>query len=129
MSSMWRVAVIPPLLLAIATSGSAQYVAPQQTQAARIYAAPSVTASISDWRRLRQSSGYSFADYARFLNANPDWPENSKLRRWAERAMRPGEHGPTVIAFFTSEKPRSGNGWTRLADAFASTGRMAEAMR
>ena len=129
MSSMWRVAVIPPLLLAIATSGSAQYVAPQQTQAARIYAAPSVTASISDWRRLRQSSGYSFADYARFLNANPDWPENSKLRRWAERAMRPGEHGPTVIAFFTSEKPRSGNGWARLADAYASTGRMAEAMQ
>ena len=40
----------------------------------------SVGYALNDWRRLRQSSGYAFADYARFLNANPGWPEESKLR-------------------------------------------------
>ena len=56
--------------------------------------------AITDWRRLRQSSGYSFADYARFLIANPGWPGEATLRRSAERAMRPGENagdGPRLL--------------------------------
>jgi soluble lytic murein transglycosylase len=42
--------------------------------------------------------------------------------------MQPGENAPTVVAFFTAQKPRTGNGWARLADAYAATGRMAEAL-
>ena len=60
--------------------------------------------AIADWRRLRASDGYAFADYARFLNANPDWPDDNRLRGVAERQMRPGEYGPTVIAFFRTER-------------------------
>ena len=123
MSSMWRIAVFLPVLLATAPSSSAQY---QATPAyARLcgHSAQGVTSSINDWRTLRQSSNYRFADYARFLNANPGWPEEAKMRRWAEKAMQPGESAGTVLAFYANSKPATGNGWARLADAYASSGR------
>ena len=112
MSSMWRAAVILPVMLVTAPSSSAQYVTRAYTPPPS-YAQPSpasVGYALNDWRRLRQSSGYSFADYARFLIANHDWPQESTLRAWAEKAMRPGENAATVIAFFAEDKPTSGNG-------------------
>ena len=129
MSSMWRVAVILPALLAIAPTSSAQY-APAAAAVAPVYSYNSyaIGTSIESWRRLRQSSGYSFADYARFLIPNRDWPDESKMRAWAENAMRPGESPATVIAFFTGDKPETGNGWARLTDAYAATGRTVEAL-
>ena len=127
MSSMWRVAVIIPVLLVTAPSSSAQYAAPAPVAAAPAYA-PSVAASLNLWRTLRQSSGYRFSDYANFLIANPDWPDSSRMRSWAEKAMQPGENSATVLAFFASQKPRTGNGWAGLADAYASTGQMAQAL-
>jgi soluble lytic murein transglycosylase len=128
MSSMWRAAIFLPVLLTAATSSSAQYRAPY-VSAPQYNVATSVGYALNDWRRLKQSSGYSFADYARFLIANPDWPSESTMRRWAENAMRPGENAATVIAFFATDKPRTGGGWARLADSYAATGRMAEAMQ
>jgi soluble lytic murein transglycosylase len=129
MSSMWRAALCLPVLLAVATSGSAQYPASRVPAPQYDPSATSVGYALNDWRRLRQSSGYSFADYARFLIANPDWPSESTMRRWAENAMRPGENPATVIAFFAQEKPRTGNGYARLADAYAASGQMAEALQ
>ena len=129
MSSMWRASTFLPVLLAISPSSSAQSPVPYaQPQQAYAVPAANVGYALNDWRRLRQSSGYSFADYARFLIANPNWPDEAKMRRWAEKAIRPGENAATVIAFFTVDKPVSGNGWARLADAYAATGRAAEAL-
>src|SRR6476620_11814688 len=99
MSSMWRIGWSLPLLLVAATA-SAQYPAPANYAPAPAYSGYSVSYAIGDWRRLRQSNGYSFADYARFLIANPGWPDGAVMRRWAERAMRPGENAATVIAFY-----------------------------
>jgi soluble lytic murein transglycosylase len=127
MSSMWRAALLIPLLLGT-VSASAQYSAPYAYRPAPTYSAASVSYAISDWRRLRQSSGYSFASYANFLIANPGWPSESTLRRWAERAMRPGENAGLVLAFFAQDRPDTGNGFARLADAYASSGRMSEAL-
>ena len=124
---MWRIAWSIPLLLATATA-SAQFPAPPTYAPAPAASNYSVTYAIADWRRLRQSNGYSFADYARFLIANPDWPEESKLRLWAERAMRSGENNATVLAFFAKDPPTTGNGFTRLADALAASGRSGEAL-
>ena len=128
MSSMWRLAAILPVLLATAPSSSAQ--APSTSYAPAYAAAPaqSVAYSLGEWRNLRQSSNYRFADYARFLIANPGWPDDARMRRWAENAMQPGENAATVLAFYASDKPDSANGWTRLADAYAASGRMAEAL-
>src|SRR3954471_15501266 len=127
MSSMWRTAVIIPVLLGIAPSSSAQYAAPGTYAAVPAYA-PSVAASLDQWRNLRQSSGYRFSDYANFLIANPDWPDESRMRSWAEKAMQPGEAPATVLAFYGSDKPKSGNGWARLADSLAATGQMPQAL-
>jgi soluble lytic murein transglycosylase len=113
-------------MLALAPASSAQY-APAPAPAYR-YVPSNVSSSLDDWRRLRQSSGYSFADYARFLVPNRDWPDEAKLRVWAEKAMQRGENAQTVLAFFATDKPTGGNGWARLADAYAATGRMADAL-
>ena len=122
MSSMRGVALILLLVTSTAASTQAPYAGyPAQRPA---YAAPTagygVGYALNDWRRLRQNSGYSFGDYARFLNANPGWPEESKLRGWAERAMRPGENAGTVLSFFSSKQPETGNGFARLADALSA---------
>lgn len=130
MSSMWRAAIFTTVMLAAVPGSSAQYGAPATAPAASYGAVPaqSVGYALNDWRRLRQSSGYGFADYAAFLIANPNWPDESRMRSWAERAMRPGENAATVIAFFAKEKPRTGDGWARLADAYTSTGGTADAL-
>src|SRR5687768_2906985 len=130
MSSMRRAAFLLPLV-AMAGSSSAQ--APlQQSYRPAYRPAPTVSNDVSwaiaDWRRLRQASGYSFGEYARFVNANPGWPGESTLRRNAERAMRPGENAASVLTFFRSEQPTTGNGFARLADALLASGRQAEAV-
>jgi soluble lytic murein transglycosylase len=129
MSSMWRAAATIAVLLAAAPSGSAQYAAPAATAATpAYYNNQSVASALETWRALRQSSNYRFADYAPFVIANPDWPDVSRMRGWAEKAMQPGENAATVRAFFATEKPKTGNGWARLAEAFASSGEMTGAL-
>lgn len=122
MSSMWRAALTIPLLLAAAPSSSAQ------SFAQSYFTNQSVASSLDRWRTLRQSNGYRFADYAAFLITDPDWPDASRMRGWAEKAMQPGENGATVLAFFAKEKPHSGNGWARLADAYAASGQSTQAL-
>src|SRR5256714_12736556 len=126
MSSMWRAAVIIPVLLATAPSSSAQY-APLANYAAAPASSPSVASSLEQWRALRQSSNYRFSDYAGFLIANSDWPDAQRMRGWAEKAMQPGEDPGTVLAFFAADKPHSGNGWARLPDADTASGPPAHA--
>lgn len=122
---MRRFIWIVPFLL-VSAPASAQYRAPYP--AAPAYSASNVSSAIGDWRRLKQSSGYSFAEYARFLIANPGWPSEDTLRAWAEKAMRPGENPATVLAFFAKDPPKSGNGFARLAEAYSATGRPGEAL-
>src|SRR4029453_2165348 len=130
MSSMRRIAFLLPLVLGSAAIAQLAHPPAPTPVSASSVAASSLTDinyALADWRRLRSTEGYRFADYARFLIANPGWPEETKMRRWAERAMVPGENALTVINFFKSELPRTGNGHARLAEAYASTGRPTEA--
>ncbi|WP_309660724.1 lytic transglycosylase domain-containing protein [Sphingomonas sp.] len=119
-------------VLVLATSGSAQAPTQPSYQPAFPAAYPQVSNDIAyalaDWRRLRQSNGYSFGDYARFLNANPGWPGDATLRKYAEKAMRPGENAGTVLAFFQTKQPTTGGGFARLAEALSANGRQAEAL-
>lgn len=130
MSSMRLIAFLVPL--AIGSAALAQYAqtrpaAPVSSPAAASAAVNDINYALGDWRRLRASQGYSFADYARFLNANPGWPGETAMRRAAEKAMVPGENALTVLAFFRDQLPESGNGFARLAEAYAATGKPAEA--
>ena len=90
--------------------------------------ASGINNSIADWRRLRQGGSYSFADYARFLIYNRDWPGEASMREKAEAAMAGGEHPGTVIAFFAGEKPQTARGYARLAESLQASGRHAEAV-
>ena len=138
MSSMRHAAFLIPLVIGsaavaqLAQTRPATPVIAAATQAPAL--APASAAAVADinyslghWRRLRASQGYRFSDYAGFLNANPDWPEETKMRRWAENAMVPGEHAVTVLTFFRSKAPTTGKGFARLAEAYAATGKPAEA--
>ena len=42
--------------------------------------------------------------------------------------MQPGENAGTVLAFFATDRPKSGNGWARLADAYSASGNAVEAL-
>jgi soluble lytic murein transglycosylase len=126
MSSMRTSALLFLVFAFPSVTASAQSSAPVASY--RAVSASEIGYALNDWRRLRQSDGYAFADFARFLIANPGWPEESRMRRAAERQMRSGENGATVIAFFRTEKPRTGNGWTRYAESLAAAGRSAEAL-
>lgn len=130
MSSMRRVGFFVSLILATTASASVQQVPQPIIQLPVFQQAPSIDVgyALNDWRRLRQSEGYAFADYARFVTAYPGWPGESGLRRSAEKAMRPGENPQTVIAFYRNDEPASGNGWARLAESYAASGRQAEAL-
>lgn len=129
MSSMRKLSIFVPLLLASTTAASGQAVRLPQPSApaATPVSSSQIDWAIADWRRLRTSDGYAFADYARFVAANPGWPGESGLRRAAEKQLRAGENAQAVIGFFAKEKPRSGNGWARLAEAYAAAGLTAEA--
>ena len=129
MSSMRQVAFLIPLLAGSAALAQLNQPvpAPRTPMASSAMAVTDVNYALADWRRLRASEGYRFADYARFVTANPDWPGEAAIRRSAEKAMVPGENAATVIAFFSTEAPKSGNGFARLAEAYAATGRTAEA--
>lgn len=116
------------MLLAIAPSSSAQYASATSPVSSAYSGRQNVSSALESWRTLRQSSQYRFSDYAGFLISNPDWPDTSRMRIWAEKAMGPGENTANVLAFFADFKPASANGWARLADAYASQGRMTEAL-
>ena len=45
------------------------------------------------------------------------------MRRWAEKAMVAGENPVTVVSFFRTETPKTGNGWARLAESYSATGK------
>ena len=130
MSSMRSVGIFSSLFLSTMAAASMQQPAAraptaQATSQAAVY---DINYALADWRRLKASSGFAFADYARFINANPGWPSEATIRRSAEKAMRPGENANTVLAFYRSDEPQSGNGWARLAEANLSVGRASEAL-
>ncbi len=130
MSSMGKRALFIPILLACTASASALLPAPiiPDTTAASAAVAPNINGSIAEWRQLRQKGDYSFAQYAHFLNYNAGWPGEATMRRDAEKAMRSGEDPSLVLGFYRLEKPKSGNGWTRYAEALSAVGRTADAL-
>jgi soluble lytic murein transglycosylase len=129
MSSMGKRALFIPIMLALTASASAILPSINFPDAGVASAqSSSINGSIAQWRQFRQGGNYSFAQYASFLNYNHDWPGESKMRRDAEKAMRPGENTALVLGFYAQDKPDSGSGWTRYSDALSSSGRGTEAI-
>lgn len=82
-----------------------------------------LASAVVEWQSLRQTPGYPFENYARFLLAHPGWPGETGLRDAAERSLAKGGWSPsTVVAFFRRFPPRSGAGGTAFASALAASG-------
>ncbi len=75
------------------------------------------------WYRLTQSDPPApFDEIAAFIEANPDWPGQTLLRRRAERALGDRMPAEQVRAWFARHPPLTGWGRWRLAEAMLATG-------
>ncbi len=110
MSSMHR-AASPLLLLFLALSSSpAQCQDGSEWDRARAQLTSSqrgtMAQAIERWRVLSKTDGYSFSEYAGFLMTYPGFPEEVKVRAYAERALvRETVDYPRLLAFFDRVKP------------------------
>ncbi|KPF80125.1 hypothetical protein IP88_01010 [alpha proteobacterium AAP81b] len=81
------------------------------------------------WDRLRRETYRgSFAEYAAFLKAHPDWPQATLLRRLAERAIDDSVPADARLDFFRQFPPLSATAKLRMAEALKASGRAAEAV-
>jgi soluble lytic murein transglycosylase len=89
-----------------------------------------VAEAVVAWRRLQQSDGLLFQDYANFLTAHPGWPGEARMRTRAEAALLPDVTPPdAAIAYFTRFPPQSGTASLRYAEALYARGRAADAQQ
>ena len=80
------------------------------------------------WRRLQQSDGLLFQDYANFLVAHPGWPGEARARSRAEATIVADVTPPdSVIAFFDRLPAQTTTGQLRYAEALYARGRAPEA--
>ena len=75
------------------------------------------------WRVLTQSDNYSFEDYAGFLVTFPGWPEDTRMRRNAEQAIKINSFSPSrVLAYFARFEPTTNAGAAKYAVALQAAG-------
>ncbi len=76
---------------------------------------------IQRWQLLTSSDRFGFADYASFLLTNPGFPEEAKLRGYAEKAIEREQADPSrVAAFFDRFAPQSNSARAQYALALLS---------
>ncbi|MES2453286.1 MAG: lytic transglycosylase domain-containing protein [Pseudomonadota bacterium] len=114
------------------TSGTAQdqlgWGRAQQVLEGSAAASSGLSATITEWKSLQDSSSYPFETYARFLLAHPGWPGEMSMRRSAENALSASTWSPgTAVTYFRRYPPLTGTGRTRFAEALAATGSRDEA--
>ena len=82
------------------------------------------------WYELRRSgSDANFADIARFLGENPDWPGQRELRRRAEAALVAEADDAIALAWYGERPPLTVEGRIRYADALLRGGREEDGVR
>ncbi|MFM9852609.1 MAG: transglycosylase SLT domain-containing protein [Sphingomonadaceae bacterium] len=118
------------LLLAVAPIAFAPACAQPVPAAFANQAEPSsqIGSAISQWKLLQQSDTQPFSSYAGFLLSNPGWPDESALRKSAEKTLRStGESASLIVAFFVKYPPQTPTAQLRFADALAALGNTNEA--
>jgi soluble lytic murein transglycosylase len=77
--------------------------------------------TIDRWRQLSASNRFSFGDYANFVAGAPGFPEEDKLRRYAEAALDREYVDPArQVAFFDRFPPLTNPGRAQYALALAA---------
>lgn len=85
-----------------------------------------MAAVLVEWFRLRAGEG-DWREYTAFLSRNPDWPGLRRLRSMGEANMPDTLRSATVRAYFEDQPPQRGRGVLRLASAYQTIGRTADA--
>jgi soluble lytic murein transglycosylase len=81
----------------------------------------SIGQAIERWQQLGASDRFFFADYAGFLLAYPGFPDEAKLRGYAEKALDRESPEPTrIVAFFDRYPPQGNSARARYALALAA---------
>jgi soluble lytic murein transglycosylase len=128
MSSMHRAATLSLLLFLGMTSVPARCQDGAQWDQARSQLMTTqrgtMSQAIERWRMLSQSSGYGFSEYAGFLLSYPGFPDEAKIRGYAEAALtRETVDYPRLIAFFDRIKPITNPAKALYALALSASGR------
>lgn len=126
MSSMTRTTV--PFLVMLAACGSVPALARDGSEwdDARLRLAgqqdATIAQAITRWDTLSQSGGrFGFATYADFMLANPGFPEEAKLRGWAEAALdRESPSAERLAAYFERFPPLTNPARAHYALALAT---------
>ncbi|WP_338644437.1 lytic transglycosylase domain-containing protein [Novosphingobium olei] len=80
--------------------------------------------AIERWKLLTSSNRFSFNDYAGFVLSYPRFPEEERLRRYAEAALdREFADATTLVAFFDRQPPLTNPGRAQYALALRQLGR------
>ncbi len=112
-----------------ATSGTGYGYASPYAGSTGVQSDPVAEALVA-WRRLQQSDGLLFQDYANFLVAHPGWPGEARIRKAAEASIQPDVTPPDmVIGYFTRLPAQTGVASLRYAEALAARGRATEAQQ
>lgn len=129
MSSMLRRAVYLVALGAFALPSSAPAVAGQgaaawdRAHAQLLETAPTPMVQVIDrWQQLTASPDFQFEDYASFLLANPNFPDQDKLRGYAEARLKTDVvPASDVLAFFARYRPLTNSARAHFALALMGT--------
>lgn len=85
-----------------------------------------VAHTLVTWQRLRLGQG-QFEDYGAFFDTHPHWPGINRLRRAGEYRITAGNDPLAVLAYFADQRPDTGQGAVRLAEALIALGNTAKA--
>ncbi|MBR0551550.1 transglycosylase SLT domain-containing protein [Stakelama marina] len=111
----------PANLLPVSLQG--QMVQPTPPQAKPPADDAALSSAIAEWKRLQQSDGYDFSEYANFLLSHPDWPGQKSRRIAAEGALDLNSYSPTLaVRFFDRFPPLSSTGRVKYAVALLASG-------
>lgn len=79
--------------------------------------------SLADWLYyMAQDPKVSLKEADAFLDAHADWPAISRIQAHVEKRIKPSTPSQTVLEFFDSRDPVSGDGKLQLARALFETG-------
>ena len=128
MSSMTRAATFLLLLFLAVTSVPARCQEGGEWDQARMQLISSqrgnMGQAIERWRQLSSNDGYAFSEYAGFLLTYPGFPEEAKLRAYAEKALtRETVDYTRLVAFFDRVKPVTNPAKALYALGLAAGGR------
>ncbi len=133
MSSMVRNVIVTALLASVAFGSphvSAQGGSEWDLGRSNLVAtqpSPRIATAVSQWQQLSAGPNFTFEDYAGFLLANPGFPDEAKLRGYAEdRLSRDYPSADRVLAYFDRFPPITNGGRAQRALALMSS-RPAEA--